>query len=907
MRAAERILPSVRERMRQEIGAAGGAEVLFVGRVDPDGGVKAVTAAARGDESSVPALMPHMEKGDVILHNHPGGSMRPSRADIRVASELGARGIGFFIVDNEVEELYVVAEPVLLRKDRPLDLDALAALLEPGGALEGRMDTYEARDSQIGMLRLVAGTFNQGGICAAEAGTGVGKSLAYLIPALGWAGDNEGRVVVSTATINLQEQLMDKDIPLVRGLLGRDVPAVLVKGRGNYICLSRLREALDEKSLFQEDDEALDAVARWAGETATGSRSDLPFQPPAGLWSRVCSEADSCTGLRCPHREKCFFLKARREAAAARVLVVNHHLLFSDLALRVKGMGFETTAVLPPFRRVVFDEAHNIENSATSFFSETLSRPAVHRYMGRLVRTRGRKSAGLFPKIAAVAAGQADLNGVLLLTTGIREAADALESSALGLLQGDGHFRLTGETLPRGEETFLPRLWDLQRGLFDLIQRLGDIIGSLAEEDRELPEVYETRMLIRRLEGLAGVCEQFRNAGDRPDRVFWIEKARSGSGDVFLNFVSTPLEIAGVMREAVFEPLDSVVLTSATLTVGRSFRFWKTRVGLEGLDEVREEIFDSPFNYRENVLIGVPDDAPPPEDPGYGGFLSRFITDALLLAEGGALVLFTSYEMLRRTCEAVRPAMDGAGISLLRQGDDERSRLLRRFNDEISSVLFATDSFWEGVDSPGSALKLVILCRLPFRVPTDPVLTARMELVRLRGGNPFMDLSLPEAVMKFKQGFGRLMRRSSDRGAVLVADGRLLTKNYGGIFLASLPETRRSIKSSASLLVDLENFLASAGPPPRTTRRPLPGGDGGRMKAGTLSPGRAPEMRDEFPSPDGPPVRRGGAPGGGSPPGGKKSRGKKRLQGEKAAAKKSPGKNEPPGGTGSGRKKRSRD
>ena len=423
MDPGERIYPSVIEHMRETILEAGGSEVLFVGRVDSEGRIKGVAAVARGDEASVPALAPHMERGDAVIHNHPGGNLRPSRADLRIAAQIGSQGIGFFIVDNDVRRIYVVAEPVLVAEARPLDGDMLAALLEPGGELERRMPGYEARRPQIDMLRFTAATFNSGGICVAEAGTGVGKSLAYLIPALSWVDGNEGRVVISTATINLQEQLLDKDIPLVRRVLGKDIPTVLVKGRSNYLCLARLREALEEKSLFEEEDSVLDTVDRWARETPTGSRSDLPFFPGESLWSRVCSEADSCTGLRCPHREKCFLLKARREAAAARVLVVNHHLLFSDLALRVKGAGFDSTAVLPPFRRVVFDEAHNIEGSATSFFSETLNRLLVHRYLGRLLRSRGRHRAGLLPKISPLLGPGDALDRVPGQIAAVREAS----------------------------------------------------------------------------------------------------------------------------------------------------------------------------------------------------------------------------------------------------------------------------------------------------------------------------------------------------------------------------------------------------------------------------------------------------------------------------------------------------
>jgi ATP-dependent DNA helicase DinG len=808
MQASERIYPAVREHMAEAILDAEGREVLFVGRVDSEGRVRAVVAAARGDESSVPALGPHMEKGDVVLHNHPGGSLRPSRADLGIASDLGSRGIGFFIVDNTVNSLYIVAEPIQAGEKRPLDEEELAGILEPGGVLSRKMAGYEARESQIQMLRFTARAFNEGGIAIAEAGTGVGKSLAYLIPALAWVCQNDERVVVSTATINLQEQLMDKDIPLVRKLLGKDVPAVLVKGRGNYLCRTRLQEALEEKTFFDENASALEDLGAWSRETPTGSRSDLPFFPGEGLWSQVCSEADTCLGLRCAQREKCFLLKARREAAAARILVVNHHLLFADLSLRVHGMGFDTTAVLPPFRRIVFDEAHNIENSATSFFSENLSRLMVYRALGRLLHSKGSRRGGLLPKVEGIAGIPTEqAEKIPALMAAARAAAESLEAATLPLVMATGNFRLTEDTAETAEEV-LVRMRTLQQSLLDLAENLAGLIRGLSDEDQERPEACEMRMMIKRIEGMAGVCGEFRGYGEKTERIFWIERKAAGTGSVFLNYVSTPLNIGGLMREAVYEPFDTLVFTSATLTINKDFRFWKSRLGLAGGEAPREEIFASPFNYKERVLFGVPGDAPPPESENYGEFLADFVKQAILAAEGGALVLFTSYSLLKKISEAVRPALERAGITLFCQGDGERSRLLRGFTDEISSVLFATDSFWEGVDAPGDTLRLVIICRLPFRVPTDPVLLARMEAIRRQGGNPFIDLSLPEAIMKFKQGFGRLMRRTADRGVVLVTDGRIITKNYGALFISSLPETRRSMKSAASLMEDVENFLA---------------------------------------------------------------------------------------------------
>ncbi|MDR3201341.1 MAG: hypothetical protein LBT68_07760, partial [Spirochaetales bacterium] len=452
--------------------------------------------------------------------------------------------------------------------------------------------------------------------------------------------------------------------------------------------------------------------------------------------------------------------------------------------------------------------------SATSFFSESISRLMIHRSMGRLLHSKGSRRGGLYVKVSALArlaADSPDERKVPALVAAVRAAAESLEAGTLPLVMETGNFRLTEDTLPAAEEV-LDRMRTLQRGLLDLLESLGDIIKALSDEDKESPEAYEMRMLIKKLEGMAGVCERFRSPGDNSDRIFWIERKHTGTGDIFLNYVSTPLHIGNLMREAVYEPFATVVFTSATLTVNKSFRFWRSRLGLSGgedMEDPREEMFESPFNYKERVLLGVPDDAPPPESPEYRDYLAAFVTQAILAAEGGALVLFTSYDLLIKTCAAVKPALEKAGITVFRQGDDQRSRLLRSFTQDIASVLFATDSFWEGVDAPGDTLRLVIICRLPFRVPTDPVLLARMEAIQRRGGNPFTELSLPEAVMKFKQGFGRLMRRTADRGIVLVSDGRIISKSYGSLFISSLPETRRSIKSTSSLMEDIENFLAA--------------------------------------------------------------------------------------------------
>ena len=808
MLATERIDPDVIEHIRNEINDANGSEVAFVGTIDEAGIVREVKAVAHGNLAQVPAPMPHLERGDVVIHNHPGGTMRPSSADIGVAAELGNLGIGSYIVDNSVELIYVIVEPVPARELVPIDGDALADLLTGGNQISSVIPGFEPRESQTAMLRLAARALNESRLCVAEAGTGVGKSFAYLIPALAWAEQNDERVVISTATINLQQQLVEKDIPIVKKILGSDAKVALVKGRGNYLCLNRLEELAEEESgLFAEPGSELNAIRAWAETTSTGSKSDLPFVPDESLWSQVCSDADSCSGMRCRNRDTCFILRARKEAAGARLLVANHHLLFSDLSLRLHGAGYDGTAVLPPFQRIIIDEAHNIESAATSYFSDAFSRFSVLKYVSRLHRNRRGRSFGLLVQLERLLGRQVPNAGSLLST--IRERADALDSSALQVMGEAWNYRLSGDPTESVRELLLLPMHNLQIAILDLVQLIEDEIATLSDDDQELPEVYDTRTVLRRFEEIGSMCQRYNGYTESPDQIFWIERARTSNREQFIRFILTPLEIAPVMREALYEPFESVIFTSATLTVQGRFDFWMSRVGLSGEDpdELLAASFPSPFPYHERVLLGVPSDAPLPDQPGYSEYLQKFIIDVLKVSEGRALVLFTSYEMLSSTYAVVKPAIESSGISTFRQGEDERSRLLGRFRTDVASVLFATESFWEGVDAPGEALEVVIICRLPFRVPTEPVLVARTEALRARGGNPFFELALPEAVMKLKQGFGRLMRKRTDRGIVLITDGRIVKKSYGALFLQSLPRTRKCITDGAKIISEIESFL----------------------------------------------------------------------------------------------------
>jgi ATP-dependent DNA helicase DinG len=853
MQADKRFTATAIRKLRSEIDDAGGNEVFALGYLDEKSRVCKIEIAARGNINSVLALqnrLGSMESSDpmgsgdesanpdVLIHNHPSGNLTPSDNDFIIASRAAEGGLGSFIVDNQVVKVYAVAEPARKRIRQKLDPDSIIAALEEGGAVAARLPVYEVRQSQLDLMRLVIRAFNEDALAAAEAGTGVGKSFAYLLPSLSFALLNDERVVISTATINLQQQLFEKDIPLVATALPKVLPksslgaknsdpektvkAVLIKGRGNYLCRRRLEDALKEPSLDAEENDSLEAIVLWADKAETGSRSELSFVPQEGLWSRVCSEGDLCLGLRCPERERCFVMALRREAADANILVVNHHLLFADLAARQGGAGYDNTVVLPPYRRVIIDEAHNIEEAATSFFSGEFSRVGIFRSLARLYRKnrRGTARSGLLLRLASLLSSEQakaffgdGLDGEDKIAANIdkvRNAVEDLDEAGLELCAGDGVFRLISQKDEAISSGLKGPLLSLKKNIQALTGLVRDMLERVPGDTTEEGLIWETRALIRHLENAGNLCASFLEYGENPDKVLWIEKHSGNRGDWAL-FTETPLEVAHNLKDSLFEPNKTVVCVSATLTVGQgdaSFNYWKNRCGLDLLEdrELLSGIYPSPFPYHSSVLLGVPD-APMPTETGFSDFVDKAAAELCEIAGGSALVLFTSYSALKSAFETAKPLLEEQGIRVLKQGDDDRSRLLKTFLEDKSSVLFATDSFWQGVDAPGDTLRMVIICRLPFRTPNDPVFEARCERLEEAGGNSFMDLSLPEAVMKFKQGFGRLMRRSSDRGVVAILDSRLLKKQYGRIFLQSLPETRTCFDSLKDLLRSVEDFL----------------------------------------------------------------------------------------------------
>ena len=753
---------------------------------------------------------------DVVVHSHFSGDLEPVELDSAAASVCAENGQGFYIIDRGATRIFALLDCTRSAKIEKLSVENTAFYLSSDGPLSKIFGGYEERPSQIALLRGICGVFNEDRIGVFEAGTGVGKSFAYLIPAMLWAEKNRERVVISTGTKNLQQQIFEKDIPLAKKIIGKEVSAVLVKGRANFVCLRRLSEVANSPDIFSDDKEILDKIYAWSRKTKDGSRSDLSFQPPESVWQRVNSEADACMGSRCPHRKKCFVMKMKKDAGDADILVVNHHLLFADVQSRIEGAGFQSSAVLPQYSRLIFDEAHGIEDSATSFFSGSLTRFKIQKQTNLLFRRRRGSVSGLLFTISALSDCEDRTAEIELEIESAREIFSELEKAADSFVAGNFSERLR-ESNGRASEKIVGEFLKLKKSLGLIAASVRAILDGIDDADRDEGAVWDTKAVLRRLDSFVEICQNYAGWVEHPELVFWVQRNRlphsmvgEGENPFYFTFYQTPLDISPFMDTGVFEPMKSVVCVSATLGIEGRFDFWEKRMGLDSLDRARLSVgqFDSPFPYASNMVLAVPSDAPFPDNPNFQAFVEKAVSSLVLNAGGRTLVLFTSYDMLRKTFEAVGKILPKKSkIRLMKQGDDDSFRLLSIFKDDESSVLFATDSFWEGVDVPGRSLSQVVIVKLPFSVPSDPVFSARSEILEKNGGNPFMELSVPEAVIRFRQGFGRLIRRGDDRGAVVVLDRRIIEKRYGSTFTRSVPNTPRVYESLDGLLKKIRGFV----------------------------------------------------------------------------------------------------
>ncbi|RMF44841.1 MAG: helicase [Planctomycetota bacterium] len=672
----------------------------------------------------------------------------------------------------------------LAQRETAVPIDILS-ILGPQGSLARRVPNYEVRPQQLQLAEAVASALNDRAHLVAEAGTGVGKSFAYLVPAILHATESQSdhasdeggqeetesrsrRIVVSTHTISLQEQLINKDLPLLNAVIPREFTSVLVKGRGNYLSRRRFEMARSRATALLADEESaqLEKMRSWVAATTDGSLSSLPFRPLPAVWEEVSSDNVNCLGRKCQYYDQCFYYRARRRIHGAQILVVNHALFFTDLAVRAESGGF---GILPDYDAAILDECHTIESVASSHLGIKVTNGQLQYTLNRLYNPY--RERGLFVAL--------EMRRACELVSRAHHLVDQLVFDLDAWMGTEPHTRRVREP------EIVPNM------LSPTLDQIRSLVENMADASEDASRRQELLGTASRLEALSGNLNAwFKQADD--NLVYWLERVPTRRGDLRMEMHAAPIDVSEAIRTRLLQATPSVVMVSATVSTGRSggFEFFQSRVGATGSRTIQ---LGSPFDYRRQAELILVDDMPDPstDRQRYEAMLPKMLQRYLLRTSGRAFVLFTSYALLRKTAAAMQRWFADQNMALYSQADGTpRSQLLEQFKAQPRGALFGTDSFWQGVDVPGEALGNVIITKLPFSVPDHPLLQARLEQIRQSGGNPFRDYQIPEAVIKLRQGFGRLIRTATDQGIVVILDSRIRTKAYGRAFLDALPDCR---------------------------------------------------------------------------------------------------------------------
>ncbi|MDO8672217.1 MAG: helicase C-terminal domain-containing protein [Dehalococcoidia bacterium] len=717
---------------------------------------------------------------------------------------------------------------------RPIDPARLGSFLEPGGLLSRRFPGFESRPQQLKMMRAVIKALNEGSHVIAEAGTGTGKSLAYLLPSVAFATANSRHVVISTNTINLQEQLVCKDIPDLRAVLAdgqadtipdADGPlasfrTAVVKGRSNYLCLRRWTALRKSEGLTMDETRVLIRILVWLPSTQTGDRSELNLMPgEAAVWGKICAHADNCMASKCKYQQRgtCFLFRARRRAENAHLIVVNHALLLSDIA--------SDSSILPDYSHLIIDEAHHLEDEATNQFGFEANLKVVSTYLDRIAEkpSADRRGGFLVYLLSCLKAGQIPQT---IRRDFEKQVADSESAIEIARLSAASFFQVVadfvkhndGDSSGYDKRVLINRDIRTESGWEVIRAAWADTAGRLGDVDRELEvlagglgqgaiaKIEDYDDLLTELRSLISAGGELRlriNAvvNELDDkRICWI------STDAAISTAAlheAPLHVGEMLNRTIFSAKDSVILTSATLSTEGTFDYLKERLGLEKAEGI---IVDSPFDYKASALLLICNDIPEPGKPGYQRKLELALLDLCRAAEGRTLVLFTSNSALRTTYGAIKPSLEKDNILVVGHGiDGSRRQLLTTFKSNPRTVLMGTSSFWEGIDVVGDALSILAIAKLPFNVPSDPIFRARSAMFH----DAFNQFAVPQTILKFKQGFGRLIRSQTDRGVVAILDSRVDTKSYGAGFIESLPTCTLRRTSSTDIQPLIRRWLAN--------------------------------------------------------------------------------------------------
>lgn len=775
--------------------------IFFIGKIDENG--KIVDVRSIGNKVSIPKMLKLISDNDVIIRTFTDDSEMVTDFDIELADRsFQEKNVGYYTISDKLDAVFIVNKIEYNSESDEKNVEIeITPYFEKKGVLSRKFDEFEYRDEQYQMAKVIQDGLNSETKVIVEAGTGTGKTLAYLIPAIEWGIKNKKKVIITTNTINLQEQLLNKDIPVVSEVLEDQFKYVLVKGRGNYLCNRKLYhvatgETIDFTELTTTQKEQIVEVLKWGAKSKTGDKGELKFEIDYSVWELFQSESDSCVGNRCRFKDECFFLKAREEKKEADVLITNHHMYFSDLAIR-KEIGFDTEySILPEYGLVVFDEAHNIEKVARDYFSYEVSRYGFTRMMNQIRNTDSKKIGSLDVLIAYLKQenyeGKKEIereleNDIVLRHNAVLMAGRDFFNFLIDIFSKDGYGNITCRLKQEEieEQNYYFQLENLKDELIleitSFIKKLNSIYSRVKEvEDRE-GHILDFSKHIDKLENFLHKFK-FITSISEDGFIYWAE-VNSGKNNSKL--VATPLKISEELENSLYSNLDQMVFTSATIAVGEDFSYFKESIGLR--EQTIEKVIKSPFDYDKQMYTYILKDIIDPNNSKFLDEVLEVIKGLVTVMEGRTFILFTSYSTLNYVYYMLKDHLEQIGLNLLIQGQLPRTQLIDKYKNMERPVLFGTDSFWEGVDIKGEQLSSVIIVKLPFKVPNDPVTEAIIEDFNRNNKNSFMEFQIPESIIKFKQGVGRLIRGKQDKGIVAILDNRVITKKYGKYFIEAIP------------------------------------------------------------------------------------------------------------------------